>query len=714
MLPLVQLAVLVVTAAGSGFWFWWLAGRPAPWRRLIWLWCALAGYSLHTLALQALVYADLPLRSTAPWGFVIAVLGVCGSGWRWARSRVRRPRGWLLEAAAIAAGGAAAVFVQTTSMRHIGSDRFVGRGTIDQVNYVLTSQFLVEKPFSMEQPDVGLRPWLAKAIDAKNERLTECVALGATAVASHTDAQRAWGGSTAFFVLLLAIALAGMLRLVGGLPLEWSALGGAWGAAVPAVATVTLIGAYSQLSTLWVFPALVAICRPGALPRRAQLCGAVGILGFLFGAYTEFFPVGASLAALLLLSSRGSLPERLLNVLLVAGGAIAVTTAYVPRCIAFLLHQAGRADNPAFLQGWAADAGTWRGWADYFFAANRLSVMLAAVLLAMAIWANVAAGAQRRRWLWAGLAGPVLLFVYLNVSPHLPVYAVKKMGLGFAPVCVGIATIGLWAIIRRFDRRWHDLGAIGLVLAFALSGSAAWAVHQQLATETRTLHRADYDKLWAARARAETHPERTYLIAEGNGYIGAWLAYFARNSNVYYDLESLSDRRMPTSAYAFRRVPAEAVNSLWWLDLNREGAVQTWEPSPRFVFDSPAQVGPGGAAYLLGERTAVVFVRAAGYPPALREWVIEMGIQPLPAAGECRVEFVDLRTGKGQVLDLRSPTLAKFPIVATAGENRYELRVTPRHAPASAGDPLIVVQSLSLESRGEAYRPETIRGPEGR
>ncbi|MSU22797.1 MAG: hypothetical protein EXS32_03130 [Opitutus sp.] len=104
-----QFAILTVTAAGGGFWIWWLAGRPRLGRNATWLWCGLAGYAVHALLLQGLVYLNVPLRVSAPWAFgVVAVGALLGlvRGWReWRTFPVGR---WWEIGLVIAAGLASA------------------------------------------------------------------------------------------------------------------------------------------------------------------------------------------------------------------------------------------------------------------------------------------------------------------------------------------------------------------------------------------------------------------------------------------------------------------------------------------------------------------------------------------------------------------------------------------------------------------------------
>ena len=161
----------MVLAAGFGHILWRMLGRPRPTRALTWLWCGLAGFCAQALGLQALVYLDFPLQATVPWAFGLAGLGVVAMGWSWLRRTSPRET-WLAKEAAILLGaGAMAGLIQATAFVGIGSDRFIGAGQIDQLNYVTTSQFLVERPFSTEWTDMGLHPWLYRPVELKKIRI---------------------------------------------------------------------------------------------------------------------------------------------------------------------------------------------------------------------------------------------------------------------------------------------------------------------------------------------------------------------------------------------------------------------------------------------------------------------------------------------------------------------------------------------------------------
>lgn len=693
-----QLAILTVTTAGSGFWIWWLAGRPRLGRNATWLWCGVAGYAVHTLLLQGLVYLNVPLRLSAPWAFGVAVAGaLLGLVRGWRARRIFGIGRWSEIGFVIAAGLVGASW-QGASLRGIGADRYVGRGTIDHVNYVLTAQFLVEQPYATGFRDVGLRPWLYKAIDAKDQRLTQCVALGAAAVVGRSDAQRAWGASALFFVALLGMAIAATARGVAGMAAPWAALTGAWAAATPAVATVLLNGFYSQLSTLWVFPALMAVGRAGALPQRAQVVVTGTLLAWLLGAYTEFFPLGLAAAALLFLRGNGALRTRIGRLAVVVGICAALTASYLPDGIRFWVAQSGNAGKADYLAVWATEAGTWVGWGRNFVHTQTRWDALGGGVLLTALLATWWLPCRRREWLWSGLAAAAALFAWLALQPRLPVYASHKLALGFAPLCVMAATAGVWAVSRRLPAGWTSVPVVGVGLLAAGSALGTWAMHRQIVGEAHGSHADDWNKIWAARDRVEAQPGHTWLVAEGNSYVGAWLCFFAREARVYYDLGSISDRRVPSGRAVFRQVPAGV--PMEWLDLERAGPVQAFEPTPVLSFVDAMQtiVGAAEDIRVIARETAIIVERSRDFGATERVWFLELGFAPLAGVTSARVEFVEQRTGAVQAVEVRTPTLATFKIAAMPGSNRYTLRVTPLPAePAARG--LLFVQSVSLESR---------------
>lgn len=692
-----QLLLLLLTAAGWGWWTWRLLGKPNPARNVTWLWCGLAGFSGQALLLQALIYLDLPLNRTAPWSLGAACVGVAFLAVGLRRGRRALSHGRFLEIAALLGTGLVAGLTQATGFMSMGSDRFIGAGQMDQLNYVMTAQFLVEKPYSMEWEDMGLHPWLYRPIELKRDRITQCVVLGEAAVIARTDSQRAWGATMVFFTALLAMALAGMLRVVTAMPVPWAAVAGVVGACLPAVTTIYHLGFFSQMTTLFVFPALIAVCRSRALPPGRSGMLAAALLGFLAGAYTEFFVIGAGMTVLMLIDGPGTWRDRLARAAVVVAAALVLTTGYLQFLPSFLLNQVGTSFRPDVLSGFAPEGGTWLGWGGYFSGGPAWWAIGygLAVLAACAAGLLLLDGHRRRWWLVAGLV-PLLAGLGFALQPKLPVYAFHKLCIHFAPLLAALAVTGVWLAVRRLTDGWRYVAA-GIAL---LGGMIPLA-----STVARNLALMPAARLWEARARAESSPNAIYLIGGYNGYIGGWLAYFARGSRAFYQLPALTDHRVPTEMFPFRKIPAGV--TLRWLDTDRQGEVMDYEPSPVVeITGAPERLMTNHQqAYVVGADTIILVRRAFGFAPAEREFSLEMGITPLPAAMPCSVEIAGPLT-PSVAIRLVGPTMSRVHLRLRPGENRISLRVRSTGPDESRkdlrSDSLLILQSLSLEAVPEA------------
>ena len=577
----------------------------------------------------------------------------------------------------------------------------MGQAQLDHVNYVTLAQFLVDEPYSTRLSGIGLRPWLWRAVELKEDRITECMAVGVASVCSGLDAQRAWGATAVFFTGLLGLALAGMWRVAGSLPGRVACLLGLAGALAPVVTRIYLLGFFSQLTSLFVFPALIAVCRPGALPRRTAIALATVLLGFLAGAYTEFWPIGLGVAGAAILGWR---LKPLRRVLLAAAPAssLLLTGAYMTTITAALIERPrGIGLNPSLMSAWAPGGISWHGWGWSFFPADAFWAKLLGLLGAAGMLLGVGLQPRHRRWHWGlVLAAPVLLVLIFLGQPRQPVYATYKLLAEFAPVCLGLAVLG-WARASHWLGDWP--GRVVAVL-FCLGG--LWVLsggvhgHLQLVDETRRDESQRLRLLWAARERAENAPGSNFLVASGNSLVGAWLAYFARGSNVYYDLPAVSDRRAPSESASFRKIPAGP--GLEWLDLDRSGPVLSREPSPvvklQGARDSFAlQDRP---VFLLGGQTELILTRAEGFTPTERVFVLECGLMAAPGAGPSLVVIND-RSGTLLEVRVEAAMPLSLPLRALPGRNVYTV-----HARPVAGDKgsrgadrdLLLLQALSIES----------------
>src|SRR5688572_21196457 len=369
-LILLQLLVLGAWTAGTGYWFWLALGRPDSVRVALWVWCGLAGFCGSALLLQALVYFDQPLRRTAPALAALAAGGIVLLARRLWRRRSAHAHGWR---AALPFGVAAfaAMVLHSVSVVPIGPTRFAGEAQIDQVNYVALAQFLTDEPFSTRMDDIGLRPWMMRALELKNDRITDTVTLGILARLTGTDTQAAWGTLCVYATGLLALALGAMWQVVLRLGGWMSACLGMAGAMLPVVTYIFLISFFSQLMTLFVFPALFAVCWPGALSRRNATILATILLGFLLGTYTDFWPIGLGVAGLLILGWSGGLVRSIASGVTVLLGSVLCVGGYAARLPDVFLHRSqAMANGAARMSGFAQDGISWRGWGRNFFEAS--------------------------------------------------------------------------------------------------------------------------------------------------------------------------------------------------------------------------------------------------------------------------------------------------------------------------------------------------------
>ncbi len=700
MSALFQLAMLVVLAAGMGYWVWLWARQPAPLRAVTWLWCGLAGFSVALLLLQALVYVDWPLRKSAPLLGIVAAVGFALLGLRLWRARPMINRRKWREIGLVLGAGAGAGLVHSTSLIGIGSDRFVGQAQIDHVNYVMMAQFLADEPFSTDLHAIGLRPWIWMPLQWKYSRLTQCVTLGTVAVLTGSDAQRSWGATAVFFTILLGTALAALWRVVG-VP-GWAAAGlGLAGAATPVVTSIYLIGFFSQLTALFVFPALIAVCWAGALPRGLAAVLAASLLGYLAGTYTEFWLIGVAVMGGSMLCWPLKLWQRAAVATAVALGSLLLTGIYATMVPAPLLRQfRGASDWTETLSGFVSDGISWRGWGRNFIAGSSPALAGAGGLVAGGMLLALALAPAHRRWRWlAALAGPAILAAHFLLASATPVYPTYKLLATFAPVCLGLAALGWFRIARQFGPGPGRAAAGLLGLGGGLVIWSAMAGHLGLVETSRHSNRERLERFWAVRDRVEqTHA--TYLLANGNALIGAWLAYFARDSSVYYDLPLLADSRIPTESAPFRRLPPGV--RLQWLDLDRTGPVPPREPTPLLAIRG-AQAGFEIAqrpVIVLGPEAELVLVRAGGFMPVEMEFSLEFGLTPLPGVGLCRLTVTDQNGAVMPASARSSSRISGVRLHAAAGRNVYRLHVQPVADPAGIAGPakeLALLQSLSVE-----------------
>jgi hypothetical protein len=579
----IQLFALVLTAIGWGFWLFLLTSKRSPARLEEFVLCGVGGLCGCWLLLQDLVCVGMRIAWSAWLGAAIAALGLVGVLRRIAASRRttrigRRPH-WL-----VPAGVVLLVFgFQASGVLYWGRGDYYGYARQDQLTYVEIAQFLIEKPFATEYKDVGLHPWMVKAIDMKRWRIGQSVADAYVAVLTGTDSEGAYGTTSVIFVALVSLSVLALLRSLGAGP-AMACLGGIWAGIIPAITQDHLDGFFPQVSTLFCLPAIILAVRVANRDFRFGLVSAALLLTFLFGSYCEVFPIGLALAlGLTAVSFELCFRRRLVLAL----ACVVLPLALLFPCCADYLRlisaQYHGASDPNILKEWGPHVGTWRGWSEIFLVAPAHDILLvrAQTICGFAILLLVIAGLFSRnlvRTIQLAVMAlvPASILGLLLSAEQFPKYAFGKLLICFAPLWVTLAVLGicrlrqavLTLLARRriliLPRAAIALGAQGcLAVLVALAGWASWsklevvfANGQGLPTMNSTYARAVYREL-------DTHPERAYLLTEPHFILNGWFCYHARHSDFYSAVDQIGDR--PVADFQFCAAPPKSLE-IWAVD----------------------------------------------------------------------------------------------------------------------------------------------------
>ena len=686
-----QILLLLLPAAGFGGWLWLLARRPSLWRRQAWLWLGLAGLATHALLLQSLAYAGCPLRWTA---WPVLLLGVAGlvpvvRAWR-GQTGGKRSRGDAVLYAVILAVGVAG---QAPGLLSAGPSRYFGNGHYDQANYVVIAEFLARENFATKADELGYRPWMLRALEAKEQRITECVVLGAVAVVSGADCQQAYGAVNIFFVALAGVATAAWLRTMS-LP-RWAAAAAGLGAALsPAFTRIHLDGFFSQTASLFVYPALAGLLGGRGEIRRETKIVAALLLAYLVGTYTEVGVFGVTLTVALVLLARESWRERLRNVALILAGALLLNPGYLSRLLIFLADQWGRTRNPATLSELFPEGGTWIGWGRLFVDAHGTGLVILAGVTVAALGAWSLFARPSRHFAMAAIVGVALVpLLLLRVSPGYSIYAFAKLTMQFVPVWLGAAVIGAACLRRRASRHGR---AWAVALLMVTAGVWATALPQQQrvihpAGVLATLSGPELQKLRDEVAATDGGPR---FVANADPLLAQWLCYFGRNVPVVFGRRNLGDRIVLTETHAFRRWsgPSEQLN---WLDLERKGKVAGYEPPPRVDVRTDGETGvtESGPYYVAKSSIEFSLTRPAGATEA-RLICLDFLVVPLVP---CVMEMTD-EAGRLHRTTVQSTGWRRWQLALPAGSSTHRLQLRPLNGSAAPAG-VALLKSLSVETQ---------------
>ena len=718
-LILVQLAILLLTAWGWGFWLWKFsrADRAPGWKTYGWFFFGLAGLVTCILFLHALIYLNLPLKLTSWVGLLIALAGVGGSLLAWRPRPGVSHRYHQRESIAATLLFATVFAFQGAPLFSAGPENYYGSAHTDQVNYVLLAEFLVDEPFKTPLSDVGLHPWMAKAIHLKIFRLGQSVANGYLGVTSLADAKRAYGTLSIFMVGIGALSVFILARVVS-VPRTLAFLIGIWWGLLPAITKMHLDGFFSQACVLFVFPALAAVfyVRRGRL-ERIQLILMTLYLAYLLCTYTEVYALGVGLVgSLVILAARpGTLFRlRLVAVVTVVAGSLLLAGGYLQYFFSYVSQQYKTAASPISLADLVPMSGTWIGWKQIFFGyeaftdarLERLLLIVGFALIFVFCCAFQGRNLAKRRFLLAMIVTPLGVLALLLSAPVLPKYAFSKLLDTFTTFWLVVASVGLLHLggflgLRRVWVRAFTWLIAGLFVVAALDGS--WPQWRAVREDQGIL--ADVDSKGARLCYAAAQKDRSsvFLIAEPHNIVCAWLAYAARRSNAYVDASFITDLPIPATIYAFRRLP-EVTHSLVILDEKGPKHVGDYQGPPELLVRNPQGIDGGGDStfYWIGPDATIELLDYNSSGNTTHHYALDFEAMMGPAnpIAEREIALID-PAGTMQKLAFTTRTSAHFEVTVHPGKNSYILRVLypteqTFRIPADPRDHMVRVQQFAL------------------
>jgi hypothetical protein len=709
-LILFQLTILIFTAWGWGFWLWKILKLDNRCLRWGWFFCGLAGFALCMLFLQNLVYLDFRINITGWIALAVALSGVVFSckSWRRRNAPVRRR-----DRADQIWGALVFIIVfgcQAAALFHSGPANYYGKAQHDQVNYVLTAQFLVEKPFSTSLADAKEVPWLVIGVNWKHGRLGQSVANAYLGVVSLTDAKRSYGTLSIFVICLGALAVFVLARSLG-MPTKIAGLAACWWGILPAITKMHLDGFFSQSSALFVFPAIAAFfyTKKGRIDR-VQLTLQAIFLAYLLCVYTELYVIGVGIiVSLLLFNGRTRWSHRVAAALTIPIGSLLLASFYLPYLVTFLSNHYKVAAQP-FFSGLVPMSGTWRGWAEIFFGQlsssvldlglltdaqagqqflqqaasmvtpellNRIPIIIALALIVIGGFAFQGRSPAKNRFLLTTLLIPFSILILLLSATELPKYPFSKLLDTFTPFWVVIIALGFLRFSQGTFRhpaicKLSMLSFLLSLTALSFSGSVP---HWREVIEGRgILATVDSNEARACYAIAESRRQDEFVIIESQDILCAWLVYHTRHAKTYLDADLISDVAVPDEQYAFRRIPTLAGKLTV---LNSHGPNYTG--LPEVIVRNPQgidrDVKTNATWYWIGKE-AVFEVLALSEFPQVGFYQIEFDATAGPANPEPRRTLaLTAPDGEVQTASFVQPETVRFQIKTNRGRNLYRLEV---------------------------------------
>jgi hypothetical protein len=461
-----------------------------------------------------------------------------------------------------------------------GLEGYYGKANPDQLNYVVLAEFLKEEPYSTAQPDIGLRPWLLRAVGfqdpaerlrtstgpgpemvgLKKGRIGQSIVTSEISVWSGTNAKGGYAATVIFFLTVLAICLFGFLRETG-INRFMAGSGALMAALLPAVTRLSLDGFLSQVSTLFVFPFFAILLQRQELSARSfTLFFSLG-LAYLIAAYSEIAPIGLCTFFLGLMFIRHDTFRAKRLMLMSAILLIAFANLYYLRnLIEFLERQYYVAAN-ADMMHMAPNILTLRGWSELNFGAfagsplallfDGCTILLGVIFLAGAIFLP----RHSQEVIGVILVPVILVIAYLAIRAPASYYSMAKIVLSALPFVIGLVFVALSKVATK--KRNYPLGALKKLLsAIIVTGAAAGSVryYHEVLNNDGLLSYVREPRFLKVCRELEAIKNKRVLVFETYPLLTQWLCYHARHNDVYFDIRAISDSAFP-QLFPFLKVP---------------------------------------------------------------------------------------------------------------------------------------------------------------
>jgi hypothetical protein len=574
-----QILALFACCLGMGLYLRFLIPKELSFLNKI-LFSLMGGLFLVVLVHQNLFYVGLPVRISA-WLVAAATLV---QGWfcrrkliAWTRTYCSSPDTRALAVVmllTIAFHG----FVPTKQ----GLEWYYGKGHDDHFNYVLLAEFLKEEPYNTTEQEVGLRPWMSRAVGFQHfaeapgmnsgpqqaitglikERVGQSIVTAEMSAWSGTDGKGGYGATVVFFLALLAICNYVLLR-TSGVNCFMAGSGGLLGAVLPAVTRLSLNGFLSQVSILFVFPLLANLLQRREFGVRGFILFFSLALAYLVAAYTEIAPIGFCTLLLGVIFVRNDTFRTKTLIVMISIPLIAVMNPYyLSNLIEFLGKQYYLASELTRLDNLAPNVLTVRGWSELIFGffANASVALLFdgnAILLGLLFLIGVMMLARRDKLIFGAILLPAgLIIFYLATRIPFSHYAIAKIALTMLPLLIGLVCLPLSRL--NASNREHLVGMLAnlfcfLILVSVAAGSVRY--YGEVLNDDGLLRYVREPRFLSVCRALEEIKNKRVLIFETNPSLTGWLCYHGRHNDVSVNGQFHNGSRLQRFAPVATAVP---------------------------------------------------------------------------------------------------------------------------------------------------------------